>query len=222
MSQRQLAPLVCSFLLSGPALALAQEPRFTIGAITTREAMEIDGGKGSFMASGPSLRVRVGRYFSLDTDLTKAFGQVSDSYQGVFFSIAPAGATREEIERLGVVLRRDRTWTPGTGAALSLVVHTPPSQRVGLAASLGIAGRAMKLDDLKTLVSVPEGWDAARSTGAGGIVTSRTHGGWQVGLAAPINLSRRVTIIPEARWTGAIADEDYASSTLGLRAGWRF
>ncbi len=204
------------------AAAQTSQPRVTLSAIAGQEQVAIDGGQGSFAVGGASIRLRVLSFMSLHGEVTTATGEVVDSYQGVFTSIAGPGASREEIERLGVVLRRDRVWTPGTGLGFGVVFHTPAAHRAGVSVSLGLAGREIALDDLKTLISLPEGWPQSRSTGAGGERYPSSRGGPFLSLAVPINVTNRLVVSPEIRWLGTVGDEDYTVTTLSVQAGWRF
>lgn len=220
------ALLAATLLAALPASTLAQaparDPRITLTAVAGRESVSIDGGSGGFTIGGAAVRVRILRVLSLDAEVTAGSGEVTDSYEGVFTSIAPPGSTIAEIERLGVVLRRDRVWTPGTGYAFGLALHTPSAARVGLSATIGLAGRDINEVDTKTLIRLPEGWPDGRSTGAGGMTYSRARGGPFVTVAAPINVTSRLVVVPEIRILRTLADETFTATSYRIHAGWRF
>jgi len=208
--------------LAQPAAAQTRDPRVTVSAIGGREHVEVDGGSGTFSIAGAAVRLRLTRFVSVQGDLTTGSGEAVDSYEGVFTTLGKAGDPIEELERLGVVLRRDRVWTPGTGLAFGVAFHTPSTQRIGLSASVGWSGRELALVDTKTLIRLPPGWPESMSTGAGQVRYSRQRGGPAASLAMPVNVTRRLFVIPEVRWVGTIGDEDFTASSLTIGAGWKF
>lgn len=220
------ALLAATLLAALPAATQAQAPardsRITLTAVAGRENVSIDNGGGGFNIAGATMRLRILRVLSLDAEVTTGSGEATDSYEGVFTSIAAPGASLEEIERLGVVLRRDRLWTPGTGYAFGLAFHTPPAYRAGLSATVGLAGRDIKEIDTHTLIRLPEGWPDGKSIGAGSITTSRARGGPFVTVAVPVHVTSRLVVVPEIRMLRTLADEDFTSTSYRIQAGWRF
>src|SRR5688500_9558146 len=149
-SNRPAASLSIAALIAlAPAVASAQarEPRITLSALATREHVAIDNGEGTRGGTRAAARRRIARHISVHGELTAGSGEVCDSYEGVFTSIAPHGSPLSEIERLGVVMRRDRTWKAGVGSGFGVAFHTPASQRVGMSLSLGLGGRSLNLTD---------------------------------------------------------------------------
>jgi hypothetical protein len=211
-----------SILSSLPAAAQTRDPRLTVSAIAGREHVEVDGGDGTFSIAGAAVRLRLTRFISVQGDLTAGSGEAADSYEGVFTTLGKQGDSIEELERLGVVLRRNRVWTPGTGLAVGVAVHTPSTQRVGLSASVGVSGRELALVDTHTLVRLPPGWPESMSTGAGQVRYSRKRGGPYASLAMPVNVTRQFFVLPEVRWVHTVADEDFTASSFTIGAGWKF
>lgn len=209
-------------VLAQPAAAQTREPRVTVSAVAQQEVVDVDGGSGAFTAAGAGLSVRLVRFISVFGELTGAGGELNDAYEGIFVSIAPPGASREEIERLGVVLQRARTWRPGLGGAFGVAFHSPRSQPLGVELQVGLAGRSLELTDTKRLVRLPEGWDPSRSTGEGTEVSTRSRGGIMAGVSVPVRIGSRVTIAPDLRFAFTLADEDYTAWTLGARGSCRF
>lgn len=205
-----------------PVLAQTREPRVSIVGLLQHENVAVDGGTGGFTAGGAALVLRVSRYFSVQGELTQGSGEAHHSYEGVFTTIAPPGSHYTEIERLGVVLRRDRTWRAGGGGAFMITAHTPVSQKLGAAFSVGLAGRTLEHIDRRTLVRLPEGWDPSKSTGEGEERYSRGRGGLMASVAVPVRMTSRLTVAPELRFAATIADENYSVVTIGMRAGWSF
>lgn len=218
LSAALLAALPASTLAQSPA----RDPRITLTAVAGGENVSIDAGGGTFTIGGAAVRLRILRFLSFEAEVTTGTGEATDSYEGVFTSIAPPGSTIAEIERLGVVLRRDRVWTPGTGYAFGLAFHTPSSYRAGLSAAIGLAGREITEVDTKTLIRLPEEWPATLSVGDGTSTSSRARGGPFVTVAVPVNVTSRLLVVPEIRILRTLADEDFTSTSYRIQAGWRF
>ena len=220
------AVLTAALLTALPASALAQSstwnPRISVTAVAGRENVSIDAGGGSFTIGGAAARLRILRVLSLDAEVTTGTGEGTDSYEGVFTTLGKPGDSIAELERLGVVLRRDRLWTPGTGYAFGLAFHTPSTHRAGVSATIGMAGREINETDTHTLIRLPEGWPAGKSTGAGSITHSRARGGPFLTLAVPVHVTSRLLVMPEVRWLGTIADEDFTTTSYRIQAGWKF
>lgn len=216
--------IAAALVAATPAIALAQtrEPRISVVGLLQHENVAVDGGTGGFTAGGAALVLRVSRYFSVQGELTQGSGEAHHSYEGVFTTIAPPGSSYTELERLGVVLRRDRTWRAGGGGAFMVTAHTPVSQKLGAAFSVGLAGRTLEHIDRRTLIRLPEGWDPSKSTGEGEERYSRGRGGLMAGVAIPVRLTSHFTIAPELRFAATIADENYSVVTIGMRGGWSF
>lgn len=216
------ATLVAILPMPALAQAPARDPRLTVTAIAGREHVSIDGGGGGFTVGGAAVRLRILQFLSLDAEVTTGNGEATDSYEGVFSSIAGPGASFEEFERLGAVLRRDRTWTPGTGFGFGVAFDTPSTYRTGLSATIGLAGREIKEVDTHTLLRLPEEWPEGKSTGAGTVTSSRSQGGPFLTLAVPVNVTTQFVVVPEVRWLRTLADEDFTATSYRIQAGWRF
>ena len=210
MSRLHTFAVTAVILATVPATAPAQtsDPRFTVGAVAVGEHTTIENGDGAVAATGISLSVRVTRFASVYGEVTAGWGEVVDSYEGEF---SP-----------GAVMRRDRTWEAGIGSGFGVSLHTPPSARAGVKLSIGAAGRSFDLTDTLSAVRRPEEGPESRATDAVTTHSSRQHGGATIALGVPINVTRRLVVEPEARWLQTFADEDFASLSFGVRAGWRF
>ena len=216
--------IAAALVAATPAIAPAQtrEPRLSVVGLVQHENVAVDGGTGGFSAAGAALVFRVSRFFSVQGELTQGSGEAHHSYEGVFTTIAPPGSSYTELERLGVVLRRDRTWRAGSGGAFMVTAHTPVSERIGAAFSVGLAGRTLEHVDRRTLIRLPEGWDFSKSTGEGEERYSRGRGGLMAAVAIPVRLTSHLTVAPEMRFASTIADENYSVVTIGMRGGWSF
>lgn len=212
-----------SILCSQPAAAQTRDPRLTVSAIAGREHVDVAGAKGTLSIAGAAVRLRVARFISVQGDITAGSGEAVRSYEGVFETLGTQGDSIEELERLGVVLRRDMVWTGGTGLGFGVAFHTPSTQRVGASATLGVSQRGLTLVDTKTLVRLPPGWPESRSTGAGQFRYPEDNiGGPFLSLAMPVNVTRQLLVTPEVRWMREIGDRGFTASSLTIGAGWKF
>ena len=105
----------------------------------------------------------------------------------------------------GEVIDRDRFAKAGVGVGFGVSLHTPLDRRVAGRLSLGLGMRRFDHVDLVT---------DERYT--------RDRGGPSIALGAPIVITPRLAIEPEARWLFTVADELFMSRSFGLKAGWRF
>ena len=203
--------LAAGLTVVSPAVLSAQTrtPRVTVSVLTTREHVAIDHGDGTITGIGAGGAVRLTRFISVFGEITAGTGEVSDSYEADFVANGP-------------ILRRDRVWKAGVGTGFGVAFHTPVDQRAGVSLSIGLSGRSFDLTDTFTVVSLPQGWPVASSTGAGTMASSGQQGGLTVALGVPINVTRRVVIEPEIRGLRTLADEDFSEVSFGVKAGWRF
>jgi hypothetical protein len=105
----------------------------------------------------------------------------------------------------GEVFDRDRFAKAGVGVGFGVSLHTPLDRRVAGRFSVGLGMRRYEHTDLV---------NDERYT--------RDRGGPSIALSAPIAITPRIALEPEARWLFTVGDELFMTRSLGLKAGWRF
>jgi hypothetical protein len=145
MRRSILAAGVAAALYAAPAAAQSVEtPRFYVGAATA-----IDGGsrgpipRGGVPSAGVLFGVRITNAWSVEVELDRGFRTTGSTRDAVWISFAPPNSTREEIERLGVRARFERTQKAGPGFSAHAVWRSREAGRVKIGLFGGVSARAM-------------------------------------------------------------------------------
>ncbi len=226
---RPLVFLTLSVLALGPASAQGQTtlPRFYIGATTG-----VDGGSrgnipgGAVPSAGGVIGIRLTDGWSIEAELEHGFWTTGRTDEAIWTSFAPPNSTREEIERLGIRGRFERTQTAGTGFTVQAVWRSREAGRVNVGLFAGVAARAYQSRVFRTTLNVPpeinlpadhpyrQPEDETRTM---------TGGGPSGGLLVFVRVTERLTIVPELRYThGLITDDPYRVLRTGVRVVYEF
>jgi hypothetical protein len=222
--------LITAFLLmasifAGPN-AQAQTTRFQVGPVARIANIGFENSaSGNATVTGLAARVMLTSRVGIDGDLTTTSSRITRSYEGTFISYAQAGASREEIERMGVVARRDLHYVPGLGGSLALTGRTKVDGVTLVFRIGGAARRYVETSDI-TILRVPEGIDPRlpeqtirderRETIRSGIL---------FGVDAPMRVTRHIHVAPEFRAVlGGTPDgsRSYHEVSLGARVSLAF
>lgn len=210
-------------LSAGEVLA-QQAPRFEAGAIVRVDRVQVEGGlTGSMPTAGVGISLRLLKSLSVEAEMTRAEGPLERNYSGWFQSWAPPGSSREEIERLAPTVRRDLRYVPGWGGGAALVLRAAVSPRVDLGFKLGMAGRGYVETSTFTIQTIPPELDEANVRAS--FRDERhgtTRGGLWVGVDAPIRVTSRLRVIPEARFVRGpqVVGNAHREWSLGVRGVW--
>ena len=150
------------------------------------------------------------------------FGELSRIYEGTSVSFAPAGSSRDEIDRLAATARYERYARPGLGGSILAVWRVPNPRRVSASVFLGATHITYKEREAITTLTVPPGIDPDNRSLAPlrNTVTAR-RGGLTAGVSLPIQVRGALRIAPELRYTyGSIGDEIYGVARAGVRVLW--
>ena len=192
-----------------------------VGRYHTRsEALE-----GNLRGLSATAAVRVAPPLELEVEFTRPRGIASSQYSGISISFAGEGASREEIERLGVLTRFSTERRVGHalsfGAALQpgLPGRVRPRLYVGLTRHQvhdRTTREPLRLPPGATLVEVlrvqPEEQELERSIG-----TLTLGAGLMVGLTA------QLSVVPDFRYDlGSWGDEINSAYRASLRLEWAF
>lgn len=213
-------------LVTCTAPALAQSPSRLYAGATLRSnfvsAEEIDA--SSVGAVGGTIGVKLTPGLSVQFDLDQGFGELMRRYEGIGITFAGPGATREEIERLGVYQRFERYWKPQVGWSALIVWRDAQPRRVTAAVFGGVSSIRFHERYLITSLRIPPGVDPNhRSIQPSEQKVTNIRGGLVGGVIVPIAVANRISVAPEIRYTyGSIGDERYTVFASGVRLLWMF
>ncbi len=223
---RAVATLPLLLVLAMPAAATAQGAnRWQVGA-----SVAVDGGARGVVPSGsiPSVSglagVRIVGGWSAELEAERAFRTTSRSSEAVWISLAPPDASREEIERLGIRARFDRSEQAGPGLTALATWRTRAPGRLNGALSVGVSARQFQTRVVRTITAVPTGYSLIDPRWPNDDSTRRRTGsGLTIGGMLITSLTSRVSIAPEVRFTGGFisGDDPYRVFRAGVRLMWR-
>jgi hypothetical protein len=200
--------------------------RFYVGTTIAAHQISADDVDGWTSSIGAVFGLRLAPAFSLEFEASGGLGEASRVYSGTAISFAGPGASREEIERLGVTLQSDTRWNPGFGWSALAMWRSTGAERIGIAVFGGVT--ATQYDERRTLtvVSIPTGVDVTEAELHRMMPDeqqSRIRGGLTGGVLIPIRLTAQISVAPEFRYTyGSIGDEKYNTLGGGARVTWAF
>jgi hypothetical protein len=217
--------LGATLLLS--ATAAAQTSKLYVGA-----GVGVDGGTrgeipgGAVPSASGMLGIHLSDAWSVEIEIERGFRTTGRTQEAVFISFAPPGSPREEIERLGIRGRFERTQKAGPGLAAHVMWRSRQPGRVNIGVFGGVAARAYDSRVLRTTLSVPpEVTLPANHPNLLPLDETRrlTGAGPTGGIVIFINAAPMLTIAPEFRYThGLITDDPYRVFRTGVRAIWIF
>ena len=222
--------LLAAVLVAGiPVAAAAQTwSRLEVGPVTRLDRVFIEGGaSGGTLSAGVSASVWPWRSVGVEFEVTQASRDISRSYEGSFVSYTTVpNPTHEEFERMAPTARRTLGYAPGLGWAGAVVFRDDPAKRVAVAVRLGVSGRRYGQTSSYVVLTIPEGVDPARvARDFADESRSRTRGGLLAGVSADVDITKNMSLIPEARFVyggPAQVGNKHRELGLGLRAFWRF
>lgn len=209
---------------SGPALAQSSRI-YAAGTVAADSGSRGPVSIGTLGTAGGILGVRLSPGWSVELHADRGQGSASSSAEALWTSSAPAGASRAEIERLGVFARFDRSYKAENGYSALVVWNARQPGRVNVALSAGLSTRFFKNRVVRTITRVPDGvslddqrfqdGDESRTFNGGGITG---------GVLVPIRVAARVTVAPELRLSLGRMNNNAGYSALhtGVRVMWGF
>ena len=204
------AVLVCAVSLGAAASATAQPvSRFFVGASVGTFSVNADDVDGRSGAGGIVGGVRLSRFVDAEVEIVLPAQSIRRSYSGISVSFAPPGATRAEIERLGVVTRFDSTRDVRANVSGVVIFHPPLTSRVTPGLIVGVSNQFARVRRDYTPISIPPGVDPSHpSVIARTESSTRNFGGLTVGGNISIALTPRLSLVPDVRYDyGSIGDE---------------
>jgi hypothetical protein len=195
----------------------------------------VGGSLGSFSVSADDVEGRsaaggivgglaLSRYVDAEFEVVFPADTFTRSYTGISVSFAPPGASRAEIERLGVVTRFDKERDVTASLSAVVIIHPPPGKRLTPGVIVGVTNQRTSNRASYTPVSIPEGVDPGHPAVVGRTeVSTRNIGGPTFGANLAIALSPHLFIVPDVRYDyGSIGDEINNTLRTSVRMHWRF
>lgn len=205
--------LMLMLVCAGEARA-QQPPRVEVGPLVRVDHVRVEGDlAGPMTTAGVGMSVRVTKSVSLETEVTRASGPLERSDTGTFVGFDGVFPTA----------RRDLRYEPGWGAGGAVAWRGALSPRVHLGVKLGLAGRRFVEASTYTILTMPPGLDPDRVRAAFiDEQNSTSRGGIWLGVDAPVRITPRLRLIPEARYVHGPRQVGNAHHewSLGVRGVW--
>jgi hypothetical protein len=184
-------------------------------------ADEVDGGSATGGLVGG---VAISKYVDVEFEAVFPADTFTRSYTGMSVSFAPPGASRAEIERLGVITRVDKEREVTASVSAVVIIHPPPGTRLTPGVIIGVTNQRASDGTIYTPISIPEGVDPQHPAVAGRTESSsRNIGGPTIGANLAIALTPHLSIVPDVRYDyGSIGDEINNTLRTSVRMQWRF
>lgn len=217
-----IAAFVAAVLSAGAAAGQTLPARVYVGGTAA-----IEGGDranvtlGAVPSAGAVIGLGFGGAWSVELEVDRGFSERTRTDEAIGFSVAPAGSSRAEIERLGIRMRWVRTDKAGAGWSGRVTWRTRDPGRVNAALFLGPSARHYTKRTVRTTLSVPADANLPpdyRELQPSDTVRKMSGTGLSAGLLVPIRVTPHMTVAPELRYTlGLITDDRYQAIRLGLR-----
>jgi Outer membrane protein beta-barrel domain len=184
-------------------------------------ADEVD---GRSVAGGFYGGLAVGKYVDVELEVAFPTDTFTRSYTGVSTSFAPPGASRAEIERLGVITRFDKEREVTSSVSGVVIIHPAMGRRLTTGLIVGVTNQRASNRTTYTPISIPEGVDPQHPSVVGRTeASSRNIGGPTIGANLAIALTPHLSIVPDVRYDyGSIGDEINNTLRTSVRMQWRF
>jgi len=214
--------MVCA--ASGSAAAQS-DGRFYIGGGIGTFRVNADEVNGTSAAGSVLAGLAVNRWLDLELDVALPASPFTRTYGGDALSVsfAPAGSSREEIERLGVWFRYDKR-RDVTASMSGVAVFHPSRGTVRPGLIVGVTNQRVRDRTEYTPVRVGSGVDPTHPYATSRIETSsNSKGALTLGGNVAIALTRRIAVVPDLRFDyGSIGDEINTALRSSVRVLWRF
>ena len=222
------ALVTCSLVLwvaAAPSPADAQgADRISLGVSTAAEG----GSRGAIPSGtigsvGGIVHVRIAGGWSTEVEVERAFRDTARVAESVWTSVAPPNSSREEIERLGVRARFERSERARAGVAALAVWRTRKPGRLNGAVSVGMSTRRFDTRVIRTITSVPPGYSLVDTRWPNDDSTRARRGtGFTVGAQLISSITRQFNSGLEVRCTSGIisGDDVYRVCRAGVRLMW--
>ena len=207
-----------------PVPAWAQ--RGYVGVTFASYRVRADRVEGAAPLAGIGAGIRVKPWLTVEAELLRPTATLQRQYSGVSFTFAQPGASREEIERLGVLTRFTTERRVSVGFSGGVAFHPrPQGNRVQPRVFAGITNYSVSELDTREPLRLPPGVSLEQILRMQPRTERRSHqhGALTAGLGVAIAVTERLAVVPELRYDyGSIGDEINDVTRAGVRVLWRF
>jgi hypothetical protein len=214
-----------AMLVLVPTSAAAQPQRGFIGPLVQSYTVRADEVDGTLPEAGIGVALSVNPFLDFEGEVAKPAGTLRRQYSGISMSFAGPGASREEIERLGVLTQFTHERVVSSVVSFGVTFHPRRSgARVQPRVFTGVTTHFVRDRTRLAFLSWPATVTIEELRRMQPESESRrTIGSLTLGGGAGIDLTRTVVVIPELRYDyGSIGDELNDALRVGVRLMWRF
>jgi hypothetical protein len=226
VNQRIMTAIAAVAMVGGGAVAGSAQPalRPYVGAAVgsfSVDADDIDGRSASAALLGG---LRLSRLVDVEVEATFPTQTFDRSATALLTSFAPPGASRDEIERLGVVSRIDRRREVTLNISAVAIIHPAMTGRVVPGLVAGVTNQRARSITHYTPVSIPAGVNPQHPS----VVereerSTRNIGAPTIGGQVSIRVAPHFFVVPDLRYDyGSIGDEINNALRMSVRGIWRF
>jgi len=207
------------------ASAHAQSPlRPYVGGSIGSFSVDADEVDGRSPAPGFVLGLAVSRLVDVEFEAMFPTDTFDRTTTAISTSFAERGASREEIERLGVTTRYDRRREITANYSFVAVIHPAATSRVVPGLVAGVTVQRAHNSTRYTPISIPAGVDPNNSLILDGEERhTRNISAPTIGGQVAIRVTPHFHVVPDLRYDyGSIGDELNNALRLSVRGIWRF
>jgi len=227
MRRAALASLVVVMTAASVGAQTRDRP-FYLGGVTAAEA----GDRGNISGrtdtlAGGMVGLRFTHSLSVEVELARVFHTTHQVSEAVWIAYPTSqNPTYEEIQRLGIRARFDRTQKGGPAFSALLVWRTREPGRLNVAVFGGVTAQHFESRTLRTHVSAPAELNLPPThpnLQTSNELRGMTGGGPTAGLMVLVAVTPWLTVAPELRCTsGIITDDPFRVVRGGVRVLWGF
>ena len=185
------------------------------------DADEVD---GRTAAPGFVLGLAVSRLVDVEFEALFPTSTFNRTTTAISTSFAPPGASREEIERLGVTTRFDRQREVTANYSFVAVIHPAATSRVVPGLVAGVTIQRAHNSTTYTPINIPAGIDPNnRAISNGEERYTRNFSAPTIGGQVSVRVTPHFHVVPDVRYDyGSIGDEINNALRASIRGIWRF
>lgn len=211
-----------------PVVGTAQtaRPRVMIGPTLQSYGVRADAVDGTLPAAGVGAIVTIDSLLDFEAEFLRPSGTVRRQYTGVTTSFASFGASREEIEREGVVTRTTNERRIAGVLSIGAAFHPRATgSRFQPRAFVGVTTHFARDRTLRDPLQWPASVTLERVLQRQPPIEQqrRALGSLTLGAALAIDVTRHLVVLPDLRYDyGSMGDEINNAWRAGARVFWRF
>lgn len=218
-----LAVLAASLVCGSPVRA-QEASRAYVGAAFGAFSVDADDVDGRSAATSLLGGIRLSRFVDVEGEVSFPAQKFFRSTTAMTTSFAPPGASRDEIERLGVISRIERDREVDFNISAVAIIHPAARGRFVPALVAGVSSQRARTSTAYTPVSIPAGVDPLHPNVAARVErTTRNIGAPTIGGQLAIQVAPHFFVVPDVRYDyGSIGDEINNALRSSVRGIWRF